>query len=90
MISAKLGDYRNRATAHKVLQDAQIKLGRTTDAGRPAIIKKGANGLARYSVLLAGLSQSSAQRACRLLADSNVYCVSLSPRIIRTRYASAR
>lgn len=83
-----LGDYRNRAKAQKALQDAQIKLGNTAGAGRPAIIKKGANGLTRYSVLLAGLKQSSAQKACKVLSDQKAYCVALSPKILQTRYAS--
>jgi D-alanyl-D-alanine carboxypeptidase len=83
-----LGDYRNRAKAQKALQAAQTKLGNAAGAGRPAIIKKGANGLTRYSVLLAGLKQSSAQKACKALSDQKAYCVALSPRILQTRYAS--
>jgi D-alanyl-D-alanine carboxypeptidase len=83
-----LGDYRNRAKAQKALQNAQIKLGNTAGAGRPAIIEKGANGLTRYSVLLAGLKQSSAQKACKVLSDQKAYCVALSPKILQTRYAS--
>jgi D-alanyl-D-alanine carboxypeptidase len=82
-----LGDYRNRAKAQKALQDAQIKLGKVAGAGRPAIIKKGANGLTRYSVLLSGLKQASAQKACRALTEQKTYCVALSPKIIETRYA---
>src|SRR5262249_10100096 len=38
-----LGDYRNRAKARQALRTAQTHLGNT--AGRPAIIKQGANGL---------------------------------------------
>jgi hypothetical protein len=83
-----LGDYRNRAKAQRALQSAQIKLGNTAGAGRPAIIEKGANGLTRYSVLLAGLKQSSAQKACKVLSDQKAYCVALSPRILQARYAS--
>jgi D-alanyl-D-alanine carboxypeptidase len=83
-----LGDYRNRAKAQKALQAAQTKLGNAAGAGRPAIIKNGANGLTRYSVLLAGLKQSSAQKACKALSDQKAYCVALSPRILQTRYAS--
>ncbi len=85
-----LGDYRNRAKAQKTLQDAQTKLGNAAGAGRPAIIKKGANGLTRYSVLLAGLKQSSAQKACKVLSGQKAYCVALSPKILQKRYASAR
>ena len=85
-----LGDYRNRAKAQKALQDAQTKLGNAAGAGRPAIIKKGANGLTRYSVLLAGLKQSSAQKACKVLSGQKAYCVALSPKILQKRYASAR
>ncbi len=84
-----LGDYRNRAKAQQALNDAQTKLG--ADAkGRPAIVKKGANGLTRYSVLLAGLKQSSAQSTCKALAAQDTYCVALSPKILQTRYASAK
>jgi len=83
-----LGDYRSRATAQQALTDAQTKLGGAA-RGRPAIVKKGANGLTRYSVLLAGLEQSSAQKTCKALAAQNAYCVALSPKILRTRYAVA-
>lgn len=83
-----LGDYRNRAKAQQVLQDAQARLGAAA-RGRPAIVKKGANGLTRYSVLLAGLEQSSAQKTCKALAAQNAYCVALSPKILQTCYASA-
>jgi D-alanyl-D-alanine carboxypeptidase len=81
-----LGDYRNRAKAQHALQAAQTKLGNAAGAGRPAIIKKGANGLTRYSVLLAGMKQSSAQKACKVLADQKAYCVALSPKILASRY----
>jgi hypothetical protein len=69
------------------LQDAQTKLGKAAGAGQPAIIKKGVNGLTRYNVLLAGLKQSSAQSACRVLTSQESYCVALSPKILQTRYA---
>ncbi len=59
-----LGDYRNRTKAQKALRDAQGKLGSAAN-GRPAILKKGAKGFTRYSVLLAGLEQSSAQKTCK-------------------------
>ena len=81
-----LGDYRNRAKAQQALQAAQTKLGNAAGAGRPAIIKKGANGLTRYSVLLAGMKQSSAHKACKVLAGQKVYCVALSPQILANRY----
>jgi D-alanyl-D-alanine carboxypeptidase len=81
-----LGDYRNRAKAQKALQGAQTKLGRDAGAGQPAIIKKGANGMTRYSVLLSGLKQASAQKTCKLLTDQKAYCVALSPKLIANRY----
>ena len=81
-----LGDYRNRAKAQRALQDAQTKLGRAAGAGQPAIIKKGANGLTRYTVLLSGLKQASAQKTCKILTDQNAYCVTLSPKLIANRY----
>ncbi|MEZ5831045.1 MAG: D-alanyl-D-alanine carboxypeptidase family protein [Dongiaceae bacterium] len=86
--AAALGDYRNRAKAQKALQDAQSKLGRAAGAGQPAIIKRGAGGLVRYNVLLAGMKRVSAQNACRILAQRSAYCVALSPKILQTRYAA--
>ncbi|HET6159743.1 MAG TPA: D-alanyl-D-alanine carboxypeptidase family protein [Dongiaceae bacterium] len=83
-----LGDYRSRAKAQQALQSAQTRLGTTARTGQPAIIKKGAGGLTRYSVLLSGLKQSSAQNACQVLARQKAYCVALSPKILQTRYAS--
>lgn len=84
-----LGDYRTRAKAQKALQDAQTKLAAAA-RGRPAILKQGASGLTRYSVLFAGLEQSSAQKTCKTLSARNTYCVTLSPKILRTRYARAQ
>jgi D-alanyl-D-alanine carboxypeptidase len=81
-----LGDYRNRAKAQKALQDAQTKLGKAAGAGQPAIIKKGAAGLTRYTVLLSGLKQASAQKTCKILTDKQAYCVALSPKLIANRY----
>ncbi|WP_162916804.1 D-alanyl-D-alanine carboxypeptidase family protein [Dongia deserti] len=84
-----LGDYRTRSKAQRALQDAQMKLGAAA-RGRPAIITRGANGLSRYSVLFAGLEQSSAQQTCKALSAKRSYCVTLSPKILETRFASAR
>jgi D-alanyl-D-alanine carboxypeptidase len=84
-----LGDYRNRAKAQQALNGAQTRLGAAAK-GRPAIVKKGANGLTRYSVLLAGLKRSSAQSTCKALAAQKTYCVVLSPGILQNRYASTR
>ena len=81
-----LGDYRNRAKAQQALQAAQSKLGRDAGAGQPAIIKKGAGGITRYSVLLSGLKQVSAQKTCKILTDQQAYCVALSPKLIANRY----
>ena len=81
-----LGDYRNRAKAQKALQDAQTKLGKAAGVGQPAIIKKGAGGITRYTVLLSGLKQASAQRTCKTLTDKKAYCVALSPKLIANRY----
>jgi D-alanyl-D-alanine carboxypeptidase len=81
-----LGDFRNRAKAEKALQTAQTKLGKAAGAGQPAIIKKGAGGVTRYSVLLSGLKQASAQKTCKLLTDQKAYCVTLSPKLIANRY----
>jgi D-alanyl-D-alanine carboxypeptidase len=81
-----LGDYRNRAKAQKALLDAQTKLGKAAGAGQPAIIKKGAAGLTRYTVLLSGLKQASAQKTCKILTDKQAYCVALSPKLIANRY----
>jgi D-alanyl-D-alanine carboxypeptidase len=82
-----LGDYRNRAKAQKALQAAQNMLGKAAGAGQPAIIKKNAGGLTRYSVLLSGLKQASAQKTCKALTSQKAYCVALSPRILQSRYA---
>jgi D-alanyl-D-alanine carboxypeptidase len=84
-----LGDYRSRAKAQKALQDAQNKLGAAA-RGRPAILKNGANGMTRYSVLFAGLKQSSARKTCKTLSTAKTYCVTLSPKILQTRYVDAR
>jgi D-alanyl-D-alanine carboxypeptidase len=81
-----LGDYRNRAKAQKALQVAQTKLGKAAGAGQPAIIKKGAGGITRYTVLLSGLKQASAQKTCKVLTDQKAYCVALSPKLIANRY----
>jgi hypothetical protein len=81
-----LGDYRNRAKAQRALQDAQAKLGKAAGVGQPAIIKKGAGGITRYTVLLSGLKQASAQKTCKLLTDKKAYCVALSPKLIANRY----
>ena len=81
-----LGDYRNRAKAQQALQAAQTKLGKAAGAGQPAIIKKGAGGITRYSVLLSGLKQASAQKTCKLLTDQKAYCVALSPKLIANRF----
>lgn len=81
-----LGDYRNRAKAEKALQTAQTKLGKAAGAGQPAIIKKGAGGITRYTVLLSGLKQASAQKTCKILTDQKAYCVTLSPKLIANRY----
>lgn len=83
---AALGDYRSRAKAQKVLQDAQNALGPAAK-GRPAIVKKGANGLTRYSVLFAGLERSTAQATCQALSAQDTYCAALSPKILRARFA---
>ncbi|HEY1382521.1 MAG TPA: D-alanyl-D-alanine carboxypeptidase family protein [Dongiaceae bacterium] len=88
--AAVLGDYRSRGKAQQALETAQTRLANTARGGRPAVIKQGANGLTRYSVMLAGLKQSSAQKACQVLAKQKTYCVALSPKILQTRYASAR
>ena len=81
-----LGDYRSRAKAQKALQAAQTKLGKAAGAGQPAIIQKGASGLTRYTVLLSGLKQASAQKTCKILTDKKAYCVALSPKLIANRY----
>ncbi len=81
-----LGNYRTRTKAQKALQEAQSKLGAAA-RGRPAILKQGANGLARYSVLFAGLEQSSARETCVTLSGKGGYCVTLSPKIIANRFA---
>jgi D-alanyl-D-alanine carboxypeptidase len=81
-----LGDYRSRAKAQGALQSAQTKLGKAAGAGQPAIIKKGAAGLTRYTVLLSGLKQASAQNTCKILTDKKAYCVTLSPKLIANRY----
>ena len=81
-----LGDYRNRAKAQKALQAAQTKLGKAAGAGQPAIIKKGAGGITRYTVLLSGLQQASAQKTCKTLTDKKAYCVALSPKLLANRY----
>jgi D-alanyl-D-alanine carboxypeptidase len=83
-----VGNYRNRAMAQKALQDAQAKLGAAA-RGRPAILKTGPKGNARYNVLFAGLEQSSARKTCSSLSTQNTYCVALSPKIVRTKYADA-
>jgi D-alanyl-D-alanine carboxypeptidase len=84
-----LGDYRSRAKAQQALHQAQGRLGAAA-RGRPAILKTGANGMTRYSVLFAGLEQSSARKTCRSLAARDTYCVTLSPKILQSRYADAR
>jgi D-alanyl-D-alanine carboxypeptidase len=81
-----LGDYRTRTKAQKALQAAQTKLGKAAGAGQPAIIKKGAGGISRYTVLLSGLQQASAQRTCKTLTDMKAYCVTLSPKLLANRY----
>src|SRR5687767_185481 len=81
-----LGDYRNRSKAQKALQAAQTKLGKAAGAGQPAIIKKGVGGITRYTVLLSGLKQASAQKTCKILTDKKAYCVALSPKLIANRY----
>jgi D-alanyl-D-alanine carboxypeptidase len=81
-----LGDYRNRAKAQKALMAAQTKLGKAAGAGQPAIIKKGVGGITRYSVLLSGLKQASAQKTCKILTGQKAYCVALSPKLIANRY----
>jgi D-alanyl-D-alanine carboxypeptidase len=81
-----LGDYRNRAKAQKALLAAQTKLGKAAGAGQPAIIKKGIGDITRYSVLLSGLKQASAQRTCKILTDQKAYCVALSPKLIANRF----
>jgi D-alanyl-D-alanine carboxypeptidase len=81
-----LGEYRNRGTAQKALQAAQTKLGKAAGAGQPAIIKKGAGGITRYTVLLSGLKQASAQKTCKILTSKKAYCVTLSPKLIANRY----
>jgi len=81
-----LGEYRSRAKARKALQAAQTQLGKAAGAGQPAIIKKGAGGITRYTVLLSGLKQASAQKTCKILTDKKAYCVALSPKLIANRY----
>ena len=81
-----LGDFRTWPKAQRALQNAQGKLGAAA-RGRAAILKQGANGLVRYSVLFAGLKQSSAQSTCKTLSVKSTYCVTLSPKILQTRYA---
>ena len=81
-----LGDYRNRTKAQKALQAAQTKLGKAAGAGQPAIIKKGSGGITRYTVLLSGLKQASAQTTCKILTDKKAYCVALSPKLLANRY----
>ena len=83
-----LGEHRSRSKAQQALQDIQVKLGSAAVAGRPAIIKRGGNGLTRYNVLLAGFKQATAREVCRALQDKGEYCVALSPKILETRYAS--
>jgi D-alanyl-D-alanine carboxypeptidase len=83
-----LGDYRTRAKAQTALHAAQVKLGAAA-RGRPALIKHGANGFARYSVLFAGLKESSAQKTCKALTAQSTYCVTLSPKVLERRYARA-
>lgn len=84
-----LGDYRTRTKAQTALLAAQSKLGAEA-RGRPALIKRGANGLARYSVLFAGLKESSAQKTCKALTAQSTYCVTLSPKVLERRYVSER
>jgi D-alanyl-D-alanine carboxypeptidase len=84
-----LGDFRTRSKAQRALQDAQTKLGAAA-RGRPAILKQGTNRLSRYSVLFAGLEQSSAQSTCEALSATSTYCVTLSPKILETRFARDR
>ena len=83
-----LGSYRDRARAQQALKSARTALG-SAKAGRPAIIKQGANGLVRYNVMLSGLKEDAARKTCQRLAARDKYCVTMSPTIIQARYEIA-
>lgn len=84
-----LGSYRSRDRAQQALKSAQAALGSAGRAGRPAIIQQGAKGLTRYNVMLSGLKEESARKACRDLATKDKYCVTFSPTILHARYEIA-
>ena len=84
-----LGSYRSRDRAQQALKSAQDALGSAGRAGRPAIIKQGTISLSRYNVMLSGLKEESARKACRDLAAKDKYCVTFSPTILHARYEIA-
>jgi D-alanyl-D-alanine carboxypeptidase len=84
-----LGSYRSRERAQQALKSAQVALGSAGRAGRPAIIEQGAKGFTRYNVMLSGLKEDTARKACRDLAAKDKYCVTFSPTILNARYEIA-
>jgi D-alanyl-D-alanine carboxypeptidase len=76
------GAYPDRGKAEQVLKSARDSLGSLAKGGRPAIVRKAYEGTARYSVMLVGLDQQAAGKACKALWDQKAYCLALSPQVL--------
>lgn len=76
------GAYPQRGRAEDVLKSARDTLGPLAKGGRPAIVQKAYEGIARYSAMLVGLDQQAAGSACKALWERKAYCLALSPQVL--------
>jgi len=77
----------NKAQAKKLLGTARSKLKPVLSGGRAVILPKQWEGMRRYSALLTGLSKEQAGKACKHLWSVGVYCLALSPQVLKNPQA---
>lgn len=73
----------NKAQAKQLLADARSKLKPVLKGGRAVIVPKQWEGMRRYSALLTGLSKEQAGKACKHLWSAGIYCLALSPQVLK-------
>jgi D-alanyl-D-alanine carboxypeptidase len=81
------GAFADKAQAEAVLTDARAKLDGVIGKGRPAVIKRDAEGVSRFAALMVGLAQEDAGKACKHMWEQSVYCLALSPEVLNNPQA---
>lgn len=77
-----LGAYSSESEARSIAKRSRAALKSTIGRNRTALIPSGKWGVQRHSVLLVGLQQEEAGRACKVLWDQGIYCLALPPKAL--------